>query len=1373
MKLNNQQFIKQIIKKIQSTNNNLTVTTYQVQEAINHCNFPQWLKTGLLWIAAIKLRKRGMFSFLNAYIAICGTYIITRPSIWEALINSFFTSNDKARNILLAIVQIYDGAVDKMIFGTLTAVVIIVVTYHFIIKYQENKVHNEIKTLIDEITFNPEKDWFDKKCNIAISTLGNRYSSEINYKNPHLSIAYKALVTPDKWILSFRKSLQTFIKESKHLYDKLPSPIKEENVDIHNNISEIIDIYNNKQYNKFAILFNNIRSILQQFRTISNRNRNEFPDYKISSLEESFRKIEPNVSIYKFFSKPVLYVKGDAGSGKSHFLADIVNTRMKHHLKSLFALGLQFNQIEDVRKRLMDIWCVKGSWDDFLDKLNKIGEIEKHRILIIIDGINEGLGNHLWPDVLAGIEADILQYPNLGLIISARTFSNTNMLDEISKDKATITIEGFQGMEDEAIKYMTGKFGVTFPQISNFRKEFSNPLFLKLYCQAYSSSTAPMPKSFLDVIKLYLGKVNEKLASKYNYHASLYNYTQQVANVLTELYASQKTVEMVKFHKFDDLLKEVKNILPNEIVHNYLQDLVSDGVLISYINKQGEILVDFNFDLVGDYMYAAALIDKQWKEYVGRIFDNGIYEATCVLLPLMKGIEITNYHISNIGYEHRQHLFIDTLKQRFFISSDAIIEIDKIKNIDLDLFYEILPVLAIHSECHSIIEMVNNELKDMSMIERDQKWSMHFTINNYDPSRTELMKFSKWAASISRNSASIMPDIVAKQAACILIWSFSSPYRLLRDVATKATINLLQDKPNVLIGLVDFFDDVNDPYIQQRLYAVVHGCVYRGKCCESVELGKKVFEAVFNTPTVRPDILLRDYARCAIDFINQYTPIDGINIKKIEPPYGANFNFNQCPQRETVESKYHLDETIGFDKEAVFTQNKILSSMETEYSNGVCGYGDFGRYTFEAYLRSWEDCKDYSAPLLRNYALDIIFEKYKFNANVYKQHDYIYNSHRGNRPVMERFGKKFQWIALYEILGLLQDNYQMRSWESNNKNVQCKGTWDPNVRDIDTTNTFFNYYNEDNLIPKYEPLEWTHVNNMPFKVKHKEKWLTSNEGMSKELVSKSIIVKDDNGEEWIVIYGYNTISLESSTLTIDEDEIGLWEFIQAYTVHRKNRNNVAKLIYKRGTQGRNMPEYSNDIYCLFYKDYYTSASYREYAARTMMDDWENFNSSKTSYNIGYRPYSCEREMSIHRLNKLLFDILNLKDGEKEGEYVDINGQVIAFEPSVKFESGSQLLVRKKELLTALKQHQLSLVWPLLFEKQIGTTMIGCQFGGSAWLTDNGRINVKMKLYKEPRYKSNKHSKIKNYTKLIWYTISFNKEKKTRMKIQISLERWRE
>lgn len=529
------------------------------------------------------------------------------------------------------------------------------------------------------------------------------------------------------------------------------------------------------------------------------------------------------------------------------------------------------------------------------------------------------------------------------------------------------------------------------------------------------------------------------------------------------------------------------------------------------------------------------------------------------------------------------------------------------------MFYEILPILVTHPECHSIIDMVNTELKCMSMVERDQKWSMHFTIDCYDPAKTELVNFSKWAASILRKSASVMPNIITYQGACVLIWGFSSPYRLLRDVATKAAINLLQDKPQVLIRVVDFFDDVNDPYIQQRLYAVVHGCVFRGNCCTSTALGKKVFEAVFETGTVRPDILLRDYARCAIDYINQHNEIKNIDITKIGPPYGSKFDFSQCPDRDTIEHKYRINKSMGFSESTVYTQNKILDSMETEYSNGTGGYGDFGRYVFESYLHRWEDCNGYSAPLLRNYALGLIFEKYKFNPNIYQRHDSISNYHRGNRPVMERFGKKFQWIALYEILGLLQDNYRMESWVSNDKNVQCAGTWDPHVRDIDTTNTFTNYYNDNYSMPKCETLEWTHLSSMPFWVEHERKCLSSNEGMSKELVSKSIFVKDNFGDEWIVLYGYNIMTPESMILQIDENEVGLWEFIQAYLVPRKQRNNVAKLINKKGTQGRVMPEYRNDIYNLFYKDYYCSASYREYAQRTNMDDWKNFDDKRSTY----------------------------------------------------------------------------------------------------------------------------------------------------------------
>ena len=152
---------------------------------------------------------------------------------------------------------------------------------------------------------------------------------------------------------------------------------------------------------------------------------------------------------------------------------------------------------------------------------------------------------------------------------------------------------------------------------------------------------------------------------------------------------------------------------------------------------------------------------------------------------------------------------------------------------------------------------------------------------------------------------------------------------------------------------------------------------------------------------------------------------------------------------------------------------------------------------------------------------------------------------------------------------------------------------------------------------------------------------------------------------------------------------------------------------------------------------------------------KTFNSPKTLYQLDIVHTHLKEKCRANRLNKLLYSILNLKDGEKEGEYIDINGKVVAFDPSVKFESGSQLLVRKKELLIALKQHKLSLVWPLLFEKQIGTTVIGCQFGGSAWITDNGKIKVKMRLYDESRFKSNKDTcckVLKNYAKFILSTV---------------------
>lgn len=1362
--------IYKTIKSLEDFSEGQKVTSIQVHEAINACRLPQWLKAALIWLSAWTLKKRGLFSFLRAYLVIGGTMLITRPRLWAAIIKFFFDDGSPAAKVLLTIVDFFDGALDQVVFWALTAVVVLVATYHFIIQYQKFKVNKQLATLLSEICFNPEKGWFDKKCKQAITKLGERYSSEINFKNIRLNSVYKALTNPDHWDIGFKKALQDFVKESRHLCYSLPETLQSEKEDIDALINQIIEIFNNKQSDLFVSIFNNAHSIEEKYRGLRYSHRDVITSDRYKKIAEKLAGLEDYGSICQLASHHVLYIKGEAGTGKSHLLADIVDQRMKRKMKSMLALGLDFNEIKDVKERLLDIWNVKGTWDDFLERLDRIAELEKHRIYIFLDGINEGLGNRLWPSAIGELESDILQYKHLGLVVSARTFSKTNILDKVSQGKATITLEGFKGMEDEAISYLTGKFGVTLPNISRYKKEFSNPLFLKLYCKAYNSTAHPVPDSFLDVVKNYISTVNEKLAEKYGYQSALYNYAQQVADAMTDLYVGQQAKQMVKYQKLEDLLTKADAFLPQGKSHDYIQDLISEGVLMSYSNSHGDVLVDFNFDLVGDYLYAESLLEHNWQEYAGRIFDDGIYEATSVLLPILKGVEIVNYDGTNLEQSYKEYLFVETLKQRFIITEEAIVEIGKIKDVDLDQYYEIVPVLTSHPECINVIESLNKELKSLSIVERDRQWSMHFTVDCAEPSWTELVRLSSWAASLGRKSAQTMADTVSYQMACVMSWGFTSPYRLLRDVATKGVINILRDKPQVLIRIVDLFDDVNDPYVQQRLYAVVHGCTFRGECCKSELLGKKIYEKVFKNDTVRTDILLRDYARCAIDFISQHVNLSDVDLGRIIPPYGVPFDIGSCPSRAVVEAKYNIAENMGYDKDAVYTQKKILHSMETEYSNGTGGYGDFGRYTFESSMHGWEDCEGFNAPLLRNYALELIFDKYHFDSTVYARHDSIAPYGRGNRPVMERFGKKFQWIAMYEILGLLQDNYKMEPWENNRKDVQCVGTWDPHVRDIDTTNGFANYYN-DTPLTRDEEQEWLHITNMPFVVKKEKDWLRSKEGLSKSVVKESIEVRDEIGDSWIVLYGYNTMTPANDSLVLDDKEIGLWEFVQAYTVPRESRNRIAKFINKKGTQGRDMEEYRNNFYELFYKDYYSSASYRDYSEWSDLDRWSDLKDGGMPYKISYLPYTSEGELTTIRLNKLLFDILELRDGEHVGEYVDANGRVIAYDPSVRYQNDGQLVVRKKELVKALNNNHISLVWPVLFEKQVGSSIIGCQMGGSAYLTERGRIKVRLRLYKERRENAKRryrNQKMKNYAKLAWYSVTFNKVEKARTRMKMKL-----
>ncbi|MDQ0273805.1 hypothetical protein J2S17_005754 [Cytobacillus purgationiresistens] len=98
----------------------------------------------------------------------------------------------------------------------------------------------------------------------------------------------------------------------------------------------------------------------------------------------------------------------------------------------------------------------------------------------------------------------------------------------------------------------------------------------------------------------------------------------------------------------------------------------------------------------------------------------------------------------------------------------------------------------------------------------------------------------------------------------------------------------------------------------------------------------------------------------------------------------------------------------------------VIRSMTTEYGRGTGGYGDFGRYVFGSALYDWKN--QFDDQYLSNIATMRIID-YGYDEKKHGNYDRNLRYHSRHENLVERIGKKYQWIALYELLAKLTDNY--------------------------------------------------------------------------------------------------------------------------------------------------------------------------------------------------------------------------------------------------------------------------------------------------------------------------------------------------------------
>ncbi|WP_199356258.1 hypothetical protein, partial [Vibrio cholerae] len=149
--------------------------------------------------------------------------------------------------------------------------------------------------------------------------------------------------------------------------------------------------------------------------------------------------------------------------------------------------------------------------------------------------------------------------------------------------------------------------------------------------------------------------------------------------------------------------------------------------------------------------------------------------------------------------------------------------------------------------------------------------------------------------------------------------------------------------------------------------------------------------------------LIRDYARNIVEYALYRGVVNLVDPEIIRPPYNSNMPSSFPSNDETDSYKFNWD-SEDF-KQIHGSQNKILSSMVTEYGRGVCCYGDFGRYTFQSALNLW---KGIDPNLLSNYACKLIFEKFGYNVDIHGHFDRYANDGDRFENRVERIGKKYQ-----------------------------------------------------------------------------------------------------------------------------------------------------------------------------------------------------------------------------------------------------------------------------------------------------------------------------------------------------------------------------
>jgi hypothetical protein len=1286
--------------------------------------------------------------------------------------------------------------------------------------------------------------WFRQRLEVTTRIAGNRYSPELNIEIP-VAFALEGLGRSEAFLTRYRHVRGAVVKASRRLHTRRFAGLGK--------TSELAALRSSSrgclaalepdagerdvfQANTMAAAISDMRERVWAASPTSEQEKGETREaasylrHSLSELGRALRDAE------EFLASPAalaaeqgcLVMTGEAGQGKTHLFCDAGRRALDTGRPCIVVLGQQLTGEQVFSNLIEQLGLPDIGAGELFGAMRAAAEASGRAFVILIDALNDSGDPYAWRSSLPGLLSEAATHASwIAVGVSVRSSYADIIQSGLPNGVRPVEHPGLSGFEHEAAERYFEAFNLRQPNAPLLLPEFTNPLFLRLYCEALASGRiAPPDHGFAhitEVLQAYLEAKDRDIS----------------ANLALDPQA--RTVEQAVAAFADTAAEQDREWLPRETARNLIDrhvphlnawprtlfgQLLSEGVLaadrVYERDADGDWgLVDgvrFTFQRLADYQIAERLIGdrtrKQLEEALRpsqplrtsfRGARAGLIEALAVLLPERFGIELldaANWRHDPMTTQTWHEATLASIASR---RDDAVTQrtrelLTRISGRSQHLFEQATRMLLSVSArpAHPLNgAFLHKVLMRWPMPTRDATWG----IDTYGAlsERGPLDRLVRWAA---RGAEDGYSDEVVELASIPLIWTFSSPDRRLRDYVTKALRQLLTPRLTVLADLLQRFRGVDDPYVLQRLGVVAHGAVLTGgdRAPEKAALLARALLEIATDPATCPDILLRDAARGAMEWCLQRGLIAAEEYAAACPPYRSHPPSGRPRTLKQLERAY---ERTSYD------------SPDPGYGSlffSILSMGDFGRYVIESDVtghfsnvpltrpaprrrkarRRKPDEKRLAAliagltdeqiklmdggerdafnaalsdeqrhelshaldppavqPKSRAYPAELaqrwVFERViqlgwtpelfgRFDRR--KSYD-LGVGRSGHKP--ERFGKKYQWIAVNELLARVADNFHMlERW--GDEAMTYKGPWQFLGRDIDPTLP---------PAPRGRGEGGEEGFGATYAVDHEKWWRPDGPRYAGEVPSagsgwssdtsdipdtKSLVMRtDQSGTDWVVLQAYYNWGEEPAEDEewSDRRRRDAWSHIYSWILEPKNADSLRDHLNAYTLMGRWMPEGQDIIDSAYIAEMPWAAAANEYPA-----EWEAIRSRGEIDTLpievlpGWLEYSWEGNVwdcsiddgvSVRMPSRALYNAGGLRWVIRAREWIDDRGEVVAqFRESTR--GASALLVRRDWLERTLKEAGWSLVLGRLGEKQLIEGGFAPRIAGRTWTEIDGLIS---------------------------------------------------